>query len=100
MEGRGPRQRVSALPPPGTRMMCALPVPLFLSEKHLPGFVNLSDELKANGVEVVACVSGELQPRRQGASWCIQLPSLSLYFLSPAAARGRKLHLAVELRHS
>jgi peroxiredoxin len=28
------------------------------SEKHLPGFVALSDELKAAGAEVIACVSG------------------------------------------
>jgi peroxiredoxin len=29
------------------------------SEKHLPGFVALADELKAAGAEVIACVSGK-----------------------------------------
>ena len=28
------------------------------SEKHLPGFLALNDELKAAGAEVIACVSG------------------------------------------
>ena len=79
------RQRVSALAPPGKRMMRSSPVPprmhFFRSEKHLPGFVQLSDELKANGAEVVACVSGESQPRCQGASWCIHVPSLASFCL-------------------
>ena len=31
------------------------------SEKHLPGFVALADELKAAGAEVIACVSGKAE---------------------------------------
>ena len=32
------------------------------SEKHLPSFVALHDELKAAGAEVIACVSGNSLP--------------------------------------
>ncbi len=34
------------------------------SEKHLPGFVALADELKAAGAEVIACVSGKSETYR------------------------------------